>query len=68
MVTTVFVVVGEEPKTISDDPNLPNAQGDDLSHLVQQTLFDVKTIETGKYYKFEDDAPILADRLQNPYR
>ncbi|MNK79854.1 Extracellular serine proteinase precursor [compost metagenome] len=67
-VTTRFDVVNDEPTTIFDDPTIPNHQGDDLSHLVQQTLFDVKTIETGKYYKFEDDAPILADRLANPYR
>lgn len=67
-VTTRFDVVADEPTTIFDDPTIPNHQGDDLSHLVQQTLFDVKTVETGKYYKFEDDAPILADRLANPYR
>lgn len=66
--TTLFDVVNGEPTTIFDDPTLPNYQGDDLSNLVQQTLFDVKTVETGKYYKFEDDAPILADRLQNPHR
>ncbi len=67
-VTTRFDVVNDEPTTVFDDPTIPNHQGDDLSHLVQQTLFDVKTVETGKYYKFEDDAPILADRLANPYR
>ena len=67
-VTTRFDVQNDEPLTVFDDPTVPNVQGDDLSHLVQQTLFDVKTIETGKYYKFEDDAPILEDRLQNPYR
>jgi subtilisin family serine protease len=38
----------------------------DLEDQPQPTRFDMKTFEIGKYYKFEDDAPILADRYANP--
>jgi len=72
--TTFFDSVDGEPTTIFDEPDLqnhplpPDQDPNDVDGLIQQTLFDVKTVETGKYYKFEDDAPILADRLANPYR
>ena len=66
-VTTLFDVVNGEATTFFDDPITPNVQGDDTTMYGQQTLFDVMTTETGKYYKFEDDAPILADRAANLY-
>lgn len=55
------------PAPLPQDLNYREQFASDLSGVTTRTLFDVDTIETGKYYKFEDDLPILKDR-DNPYR
>jgi subtilisin family serine protease len=54
--------------TVFDDPNQSNYQNEDLSNYTQPTLFDVSSVETGKYYKFEDDAALIAQRTANQYK
>jgi subtilisin family serine protease len=54
--------VTETSITEFDNPLFDTIQGDDVSMLDFRTRFDVATIETGKYYKFEDDLPIIKDR------
>lgn len=76
-VTTLFDVVNGIATTIFDDPTMPivcvpgtgpDFCNTDTSEYTQQTYFDVTTTETGKYFKFEDDLPIIENRQNNPYR
>lgn len=59
----------ETTQTQTCDPNAGQIVGcDPLESQTDATQFDVGTTELGKYYKFDDDGPILKDRENNQYR
>ena len=68
-VSTQFDVVNGVPTTHFDDPDIPAWNNEDFSMYSQATIFDLSTVELGKYYKFpKDDKNILADRAANQHR
>lgn len=63
-----FATTFDDPTRLEPDDQYGFTEEEliDLKDQPQASRFDMKTFEIGKYYKFEDDAPILADRYANP--